>query len=342
MIYYLATGTHAYCMENFLRTVGASLRDHIRIIWYEDLYTRRRLDSGTYILSDIERLSEAQRKQLTQTADRLIEAGMPVVNHPRRLLCRYDLLRTLHERGINPFRAIHLDEDLSVLRYPVFLRIENNHSGPITPLLHNRQELQHAIDTLHRRFDRRYVIIVEFADTRDVTGIFRKYSAMIVDGEIQPRHVLFSNEWCIKFDLPKDPKHIAEERQYQKQNPHEAALREIFQIAGYEYGRIDYAWHNGRPVVWEINSNPVIASLHRPIPERVEGLNETGERLVAGLRRLAERPAPPAITIAPHTPQKGILHAVSAAGAMLRRLQGDPIDGPLLPLWRHLSKRLLP
>src|SRR5690606_3527374 len=109
-----------------------------------------------------------------------------------------------------------------------------------------------------RRFDRRQVLVIEFADARDASGLFRKYSAMIVDGEIQPRHVLFSTDWCIKFDVPRDPRHIAEERQYQKQNPHEAALREIFELAGYDYGRIDYAWCDGRPVVWEINSNPVI------------------------------------------------------------------------------------
>ena len=39
---------------------------------------------------------------------------------------------------------------------------------------------------------------VEFCDTSDATGLFRKYSAFLVDGEVLPRHLLFSKSWHLK------------------------------------------------------------------------------------------------------------------------------------------------
>ena len=342
MIHFVTTGAHAYCMEAFLQAGGKPLRDKLKIVWYEDLCARRRLDPGCYILSDIERLSDAQRLQLAITADRLRDAGMPVLNHPDRLVRRYDLLHKLHDRGINPFRAKRLDENLEDLRFPVFLRIENNHSGPITPLIQDQTALRETIRTLHRRFDRSQVLVIEYCDTSDAEGLFRKYSAMIVGGWIQARHVLFARDWCIKFNVPLTPEHIAEERRYQLGNPHEAALREIFDLAGYDFGRIDYAMLGGRPVVWEINSNPTLASRRPPPRGRREGLLESARQLVARLAELADQPTPPGITIAPHHRREGILGIVGEAGLLLRRLQADPADGSLLAPWRRVAMRLMP
>jgi hypothetical protein len=41
-----------------------------------------------------------------------------------------------------------------------------------------------------------------------------------------------------------------------KQNPHEKSLNNVFDLAGINYGRIDYSILHGKPVVWEINTNP--------------------------------------------------------------------------------------
>lgn len=342
MIHFAVTGAHAYCMERFLHRAGRPLADKLRILWYEDLAVRRRLDPGCYIFADVERLTEAQRGQLANTADRLRQAGQPVLNHPRRLLCRYDLLRTLHDQGINPFRAKRLHENLDDLQFPVFMRIENNHSGPISPLIHDPASLRQAIDSLHRRFDRSQVLVIEYCDTRDVSGLYRKYSAMIVGGEIQPRHVLFADDWCIKFNVPLTPEHIAEERRYQIENPHEQALRGIFDLAGYDFGRIDYAMCDGRPVVWEINSNPTLASLRPPPAGRREGLVETSNRLVQTMARLADQPVGSGIAIGRLERREGVLGIAGEAGRLLRRLQTDPTNGAMLAQWRWLTMRLLP
>ena len=51
---------------------------------------------------------------------------------------------------------------------------------------------------------------------------------------------------------------ISEENAYLDANPHESELREIFELADIEYGRIDYGIKGGRIQVWEINTNPTV------------------------------------------------------------------------------------
>lgn len=51
---------------------------------------------------------------------------------------------------------------------------------------------------------------------------------------------------------------LAIEHAYLDANPHEAELREIFDLAGINYCRIDYGMKDGHIQVWEINTNPTI------------------------------------------------------------------------------------
>jgi hypothetical protein len=47
-------------------------------------------------------------------------------------------------------------------------------------------------------------------------------------------------------------------------NPHEHALRAIFDVAGVGYGRIDYAMKGDHVETWEINLNPTVGRGLRP------------------------------------------------------------------------------
>ena len=55
-----------------------------------------------------------------------------------------------------------------------------------------------------------------------------------------------------------DRERADEESRYCETNPHEAWIREIFRLARIDYGRIDYGMLDGKPQVWEINTNPTI------------------------------------------------------------------------------------
>ncbi len=71
---------------------------------------------------------------------------------------------------------------------------------------------------------------------------------------------------------------IEEEFSYIQNNPHQKELRDIFDIANIEYGRIDYGFNDGKLQVWEINTLPVIG--------RYPGLQNEGEQIS---KKIAER-----------------------------------------------------
>jgi hypothetical protein len=147
-----------------------------------------------------------------------------------------------------------------VRRFPVFVRDEHLHNGNLTPLLHDAGELQRGLHGLMLRGRRLSdLLIVEFCDTSDAQGHFRKYSAFKVADAIIPRYLEVSEHWMIKTETRvSDADALAEDRAYLETNPHEGWLRDVFAVAGIDYGRIDYAMLNGRPQVWEINTNPAL------------------------------------------------------------------------------------
>jgi hypothetical protein len=53
---------------------------------------------------------------------------------------------------------------------------------------------------------------------------------------------------------------LHEELEYILGNPHKEELLAISELARVDYGRIDYSIMNGKLQVWEINTNPSLAS----------------------------------------------------------------------------------
>ena len=264
MIFYLVTKEANYTMDQYMRSWGPSPGSRMQIIQYEDLPRLRTLNPGTYIFSDLERLSPPRLKIACEVWNALAEAGSEVklLNDPSRVLCRYDLLRKLFEDGRNSFKAIRASESLAGLRFPVFIREENQHNGNLTPQLFNQGELVREVRSLRRQgYRRRNLLVVEFCDTSDSVGVFRKYSAFIIDGEILPRHVIFSRNWNVKKPDLADPQFDGEQEAYLRTNPHKSWLAEIFKLSGIEYGRIDYSLMGSKPQVWEINTNPTVRQL---------------------------------------------------------------------------------
>jgi len=278
MIYYLATKRHRYTIKQYLASWGIELMPCIRLLAYEDLHKLRKLPLGTYIFSDIERLTPELAEMAFEAWETLssVGKGIRLLNHPTCSMRRYELLRTLYERGLNQFNVYRLMELRKPERFPVFLRGENDHDGNQTPLLKSLNELDNTIALFEQQGkilnDK---IITEFCDTSDETGIFRKFSAFIIGDQIIPRGILFGQQWMLKSNQNNvtNEQTLWEEQEYIENNPHESLLREIFQLAKIQYGRIDYSILNGVPQVWEINTNPsglTICSTERV--ERVSGL----------------------------------------------------------------------
>ncbi|WP_159783478.1 hypothetical protein [Sodalinema gerasimenkoae] len=261
MIYYLVTREYSQTINLYLEGKGSCFARDVTPIYYEELKTKKRLPAGVYIFSDIERLSPEQAQYVSWIWEDIKQSssGSLVLNHPTRSLRRYELLRSLYERSINKFNIYRLTECRVPSRFPVFLRGENDHRGNTTGLLKDAHELEQALEMMKVNGDYRDdCVMTEFCDTRDSQGVFRKYSAFKVGDRIIPFHVLFHNSWMIKGGKLYDSCHAEEEKIYVETNPHEEQLREIFELADIQYGRIDYSLLDGVLQVWEINTNPHI------------------------------------------------------------------------------------
>ena len=263
MLYFVSTRSHRSVMDVFLAGYGRSLLGRMHPVSYEELFARRRVAPGSYIFADLERLSASDLGRAGAIWTALEASGRcpHLLNDPRRVMRRYELLRTLHDEGVNDFDVIRLTEHRSPARWPVFVRGENDHDGALTPLLDTQAELDTAVQALLRAGHARDALLVtEYAAAADASGIFQKYAAFYVRGQVIPAHILWSPRWCLKFDDIVNDDTLAEELRYQHENPRAEAVRSVFQRARIDYGRIDYGLLGGRIQVFEINTHPTVST----------------------------------------------------------------------------------
>jgi hypothetical protein len=101
--------------------------------------------------------------------------------------------------------------------------------------------------------------------------------------------VSFDVNWVVKPGMapPPNAEQLRVEARYIETNPHREWLESVFDLAGVDYGRIDYSMAGGRPVVWEINTNPWYGFSDdvRP-PERRPVWQIAGKQLEAAWRDL--------------------------------------------------------
>lgn len=261
MIVFVTTRAHQYTVRAFVRSYGALRGDRVVLRSYERLLASVRHPRAVYVFADVERLAPPEAEQAADLWQRLADRGSRLLNHPTRSMRRYELLRTLHERGMSAVDVFRVAEHRTPSRFPVFLRAENDHGGSRTALLPDGAALAEALAVLDRDGrSREDALITEFCETRDAAGLYRKYGAFCIAGQIVPRHLFFNDGWMAKSATRFDAPLLEEERRYLATNPHDDSLRTIFALAGIDYGRIDYAVHEGRVQVWEINTNPEIVS----------------------------------------------------------------------------------
>ena len=265
MIHFVTPASADWTVREYLSRWGLPAADRIRIEHYETLLGRGRIESGTYVLSALCMLSPEERTVLANLCERLAAArSFRFLNHPTRSLRRLGLLEELARLGWNDFRAVQATGDFASLRYPVFLRAERTHDGALSPLLRSRREVEAAIGRAllrGRRLDD--LLVVEFCDTADAGGNYRKYSAFVVGDRILPRALECGRAWVMKHSRSDFTRAILEEeRSYMLANPHREQLAKIFSVAGTAYGRIDYAVKNSRVQTWEINLHPTIGRGH--------------------------------------------------------------------------------
>lgn len=283
MIFFLLQDIHEHSLA-YARDWGPAPGSRLQLWRYDDLMRATELPRATYIFADLETLPDALRAVAVAAWERLSGAGLELrlLNEPSRALRRIELLTTLHALNINRFRVARPDAVPGDMRFPVFVRHERQHTGPHTALLRDAGELARALRFLRLRGQRlRDLLVVEFCDTSDRQGLFRKYAAFLVGDCVLPRHLFFNRHWMIKpggpLDRwPMDPQLEKEKLAYLYGNPHEEWIRQIFRHAGLTFGRIDYGMLHDRPQVWEINTNPTVTDLTPRLTKAFEAIDHDG------------------------------------------------------------------
>src|SRR5262249_26347682 len=158
-----------------------------------------------------------QRELAALVASRLRDQpdGVCILNDPEKVRLRLDLLRAAYRAGTNTHRAwpagdVLLDahaepptadsETISAesLRYPVFVRYANQHIGNLTPLLDHPRALADALGQLAATGVRKHdLLVVEFCDTKDEHGVYKKFAAYNVGGRIIPKALEQSRDWMV-------------------------------------------------------------------------------------------------------------------------------------------------
>lgn len=276
MLHFVVTERGSFTIRKYLAGEGSVLAERMRVVLYRELAQMERLPLGTWIFTEPDQLDASRRELARHVRERLHGAGARVMNDPTRVLLRGDLLRAASDAGVNEHRA-WLASDVvmnspssgdrnadtvsaDALRYPVFVRYANEHAGNLTALLDSPRALSNALVELGAGGAKRAdLLVVEFCDTKDENGLFRKYAAYKVGDVVLPRSVECATEWMVKWQgRIFDRERAEDEIRYCETNPHGEWIAAMFRMANIDYGRIDYGVQNGTPRLWEINTNPTL------------------------------------------------------------------------------------
>ena len=281
MICFLLARNNSFTIRNFRSFRGKEIAHRIEIVLYEEIEKLNGMELTAIVFSDLDRFTPVQLQKVRQIAETIeqVHPGLSILNHPGRVLRRYDLLRTLYQQGINSYNVYRISELTGEIRFPVFLREENFHTGALTGLIYSHKELKRNI--LAKKllgYSPQELLVVEYCDISDHRGIHNKFSAVRIDHAIIPRYFELSKNFMVKSDdsLSDYPleKRLADYWNYLTGNPHEKWIRGVFETAGIEYGRIDYGLKEtageGKKEVWEINLNPAYYGSKKTVSEQID------------------------------------------------------------------------
>jgi hypothetical protein len=246
----------------------------VSVLSYDRLFRRRFLREAVYVFTDFDRLNHWELHLAATAFNAISASGWQPLNNPAQVRQRYALLRRLQEAGINDFGVYRVETGEMPQKYPVFLRNENGHTGPLTELISDRDQLMRAIEALVGAGQaEHHLIIVEYVAAPLRPNLFRKYAMYRIGDRLFPGISVHDETWQVRYgkrglagrELYED------EHALLRDNPFEEILRRAFELAKIEYGRADFGVVDGRPQIYEVNTNPSIRSPEpHPFPIREE------------------------------------------------------------------------
>lgn len=291
MIHFVTTRDHAYTLRHLMPRLG---RNRCRQWDYDDLFRRKKLPSGTWIFTDHDRLPYYELGLAARIAHHLEGGGARVLNHPARVRCRFDLLCTLKKAGINEFSAWRAESRPKPDSFPVFIRAEYSHRLRKARLIPDQEALDAELDAIQASgHPLAGKLVIEYAGEEVSPGVWQRLQTYHVAGKTIAHTNVVDFKWVAKDvkdvkrleSHPSFERFIANEHAFIAKNLYADVLTRAFELAHIDYGRADFAIVNGRPQIYEINTNPNHGdhgTLFRKIHPRRAAIQKYSEDLVQG------------------------------------------------------------
>ncbi len=255
MIIYVSRWEHTY-------TVKSPSRKKLLIcLSYDEVFAAKSLPCATYVFTDFDRLSQWELELASCVYRNLRNRGAQVLNDPAQVACRYELLRRLYLAGMNSFNAYRPSLGEWPTRYPVFVRRDSFHDGMLSDLLDSKEALEASLaEAESNGVPYSNTIAVEFAAEPMEDDLYRKQACYRIGDRFFVDTAVHERNWIVKYGESG----VAPEARYEAELaainsvPYEAILRQVFDIAKIEYGRVDIGRYQGQPQFYEINTNPTV------------------------------------------------------------------------------------
>lgn len=202
----------------------------------------------------------------------------PVINHPHAVLqsgraANAERLRGLP--GVIVPRMVTLPREALVgsqgtgtvaaleFRFPLLLRSPGFHTGRNFVRVETAEALGDAVTELPGD----QLWLIELLDARDQSGMFRKYRAMFVDGQLYPLHLAISRDWKVHYftaDMADRPDHRALDDAFLRNiasigDKAVTALQRLRDALALDYGGVDFALNAaGEVLFFEANATMVV------------------------------------------------------------------------------------
>jgi hypothetical protein len=286
MIIFLTTRGHEFGVKLLVEKAFPNLPE-CRTMTYEDMFLAKSLPAATYVFCDIERLAPWETRVAAERYRAFKAAGLRCLNDPARVMVRREFLRKLFRRKMNPFNVYPADLRPKPKRFPVFIRSEAEHQQVFLDLLPDQATLDRKLRELRQQgWALRHLLVVEFAATPIAPGAWQRTGTFRIGDALSVDSFAIENHWRVA----NGTKGLATEAMFQAEsdaihsNALAEAVRPAFAMAEIEYGRCDHATHEGREVIFEINTNPTISPIAgQRLPIREQTLLHSRARMAAML-----------------------------------------------------------
>jgi tetratricopeptide (TPR) repeat protein len=177
--------------------------------------------------------------------------------------------------------------------FPFLVRAPGFHMGLHFELVENAGRLEAAL----ARFPARDALAIEYIDTRDADGLYRKYRVMTVDGTLYPLHLAFARDWKVHYfssemfehaDLRERERAFLDDMAGTLGARAIGALQSVAKMLDLDYAGIDFTLdRDGRVVVFEANAAMTVVPPDGD--ERFAYRVEPTQRVVDAMAAMVER-----------------------------------------------------